>query len=68
MSEARKRCPYTWGSKAYLTSMEVGEIRVNDGRFNWRHLAVIACAITKTYGSKYSFSSANGVDMVKRIL
>ena len=68
MSEVRKRSPYAWGSKAYLTSMEVGEVRVNDGRFNWRCLATIACSLTKLYGSKYSFTSSNGVDMVKRII
>ena len=64
----KKRQKYSWGTKDYLLSMKVGEVRVDDGRFNWRYLAQNACQLARYSRMKFSFSSRGGVNTVRRVL
>ena len=66
-NEIKKRNPYRRGAKQYLLSMELGEERIDDGRFNWRYLAQNACYVAKYSGTKFSFSSKGGINKIKRI-
>ena len=63
------RKPYKWGAKAYLASMEVGETRTDDGRYNWRGLQFIAAQMQRDYGSKFVFRTKQkaGYRQVTRI-
>lgn len=65
----KQRQAYRWGAKQYLSSMEVGETRRDDGRFNWRGLQYIASRIQKDYGCKYVFRTKQkaGYRQVTRI-
>lgn len=51
------RNPYKWGAKEYLASMEVGETRRDDGRFDWRGLQSVASHMYWEYWCKYRFRS-----------
>ena len=65
-----QRQPYRWGAKEYLSSMEVGETRHDDGQFSWRGLQCVASVMQKDYGCKFVFRTKyrKGVRTVKRIL
>lgn len=63
----KKRSPYRKGAKQYLLSMELGEERIDDDRFNWRYLAQNACYLSRYSGTKFSFSSKDGINKIKRI-
>ena len=62
-----KRAPYKWGSKEYLASLEVGEIRKIDRKFDKRNLATIACYMKREFGCQFSFRTLNGENYVIRI-
>lgn len=63
----KKRKPYAWGVKAYLTSFEVGEERVFDGRFQYNSLRSIASKLRRDFGVQYSFRIIDGVRKVRRL-
>lgn len=65
--EKKKRKPYQWGVKAYLTSFEVGEERVFDGRFQYNTLRSIASRLHRDYGVQYSFRIVDGIRKVRRL-
>jgi hypothetical protein len=65
--ETKKRRPYAWGVKAYLTSFEVGEERVLDGRFLYNSLRVTASRLHRYYGVQYTFRIIDAVRKVRRI-
>lgn len=63
-----KRQPYQWGAKDYLSSFEVGETRIYDEVFPWRHLSSIACKMRRDFGCRYSLYTDNGQRMITRVL
>ena len=65
--EKKKRKPYQWGVKAYLTSFEVGEERVFDGRFQYNTLRSIASSLHRDYGVQYTFRIIDGIRKVRRL-
>lgn len=65
--ETKKRKPYKWGVKAYLTSFEVGEEREFDGAFLYNSLRSTASRLHRDYGVQYSFRIIDGVRKVRRL-
>lgn len=65
--EKKKRKPYKWGVKAYLTSFEVGEEREFDGAFLYNSLRSTASRLHRDYGVQYSFRIIDGVRKVRRL-
>ena len=65
--EKKKRKPYKWGVKAYLTSFEVGEERVFDGAFLYNSLRSTASRLHRYFGVQYSFRIIDGVRKVRRL-
>ena len=65
--ETKKRKPYAWGVKAYLTSFEVGEEREFDGAFLYNSLRSTASRLHRDYGVQYSFRIIDGVRKVRRL-
>ena len=53
----KQRQAYRWGAKQYLSSMEVGETRRDDGAYHWRGLQYVAVMLRKEYGVRYIFRS-----------
>ena len=49
--QSRKRHkPYSMGAKPFLTSFEVGEIRVADDTLVWDTIRTTACMMRRMYG------------------
>lgn len=65
--EKKKRKPYQWGVKAYLTSFEVGEERVYDEKYRLHSFRCIASRLNRDYGVKFSFRLEDGVRVVRRL-
>lgn len=63
----KKKRTYQWGSKQYLASIEVGEIRKIDRKFDKRNLATIACYMKREFGCQFSFRKIDGENYVIRI-
>lgn len=66
-TQEKKRKPYRWGVKEYLTSFEVGEERVFDETFQYNTLRSIASRLHRDYGVQYSFRIINGIRKVRRL-
>ena len=62
----KQRAAYQWGATAYLCSFKVGECRVYKEGFNWRHLASIACYLSKVAGCRFKFRTNKGVKIIRR--
>lgn len=65
--QPKKRSPYIRGAKDYLTSFEVGEARVYDGKFRIHSMRCLAARLTQDYGCKYTFRLEDGVRVIRRI-
>lgn len=63
----KERKPYTWGTKIYLASMEVGETLEDNGLFNWRGMQVTASRLKYEYGGAWKFTTTKKGRQVTRI-
>ena len=66
--EKKKRRPYRWGVKAFLSSFEVGEERIVKEEYSWDGIRTLASQMKRDYGCQFYCSLSTGRKVVKRIL
>ena len=49
----KKRQPYKWGLKAFLSSFEIGETRVIKDGFTWDGIRTTASRLKREYGCQF---------------
>ena len=66
--EKKKRNPYRWGVKSYLSSFVIGEERIVNEEFSWRSIRAIASAMKREYGCQFQCRFKIGKPkLIKRI-
>ena len=65
--QEKKRKPYRWGVKAFLSSFEVGEERVVKDEYSWDGIRTTATRLRKDFGCQFHCSLSTGKKVVKRI-
>ena len=65
--EKKKRKPYKWGVKAFLSSFEVGEERIIRDEYSWDGIRSSASKLKRDYGCQFFCSLSTGKKVIKRI-
>ena len=66
--EKKKRNPYRWGVKAYLSSFVIGEERTICEEFSWNSIKSMASRMRLDYGCQFRCSARIGKPkLIKRI-
>ena len=64
----KKRNPYRWGVKSYLSSFVIGEERTICDEFSWNSIKSMASRMRLDYGCQFQCSfKLGGPKLIKRI-
>lgn len=67
LSEVKKRRPYQWGAKKFLTDFEIGETKLYTERFPWDNLRSTASLLKAQYDVLFLFNTNGSQRYITRI-